>query len=72
MNIPMGQAGKLGKYFENADPFLWGVLAAKNKKGRLKELKEMGFLTSYAGRQQPAIYQDQLGICWWKLVSEVF
>ena len=48
MQIPKEQAEKLKRYFINADPFLWGVLEAKNKKGRLKELKKQGFLQSYS------------------------
>ena len=48
MQIPKEQAEKLERYFINADPFLWGVLEAKNKKGRLKELKKQGFLQSYS------------------------
>ena len=47
MEMPRDQAEKLKRYFINADPFLWGVLEAKNKKGRLKELKRLGFLKSY-------------------------
>lgn len=39
---------KLKRYFINADPFLWGVLQAKNKKGRIQELKKLGFLKDYA------------------------
>src|SRR4030065_715118 len=53
MNISKEQASKLGKYFVNADPFLWGVLQAKNKKGRLKELKQKGFLSIYAEGSNP-------------------
>jgi hypothetical protein len=53
MNIAPEQAEKLGKYFLNADPFLWGVLVAKNKKERLQELKQMGFLTNYAPGGNP-------------------
>jgi hypothetical protein len=56
MNITKEQAAKLGKYFINAAPFLWGVLQAKNKKGRLKELKQMGFLDIYSQSGNP-IYQ---------------
>lgn len=48
MQIPKEQAEKLKRYFINADPFLWGVLEAKNKRGRLKELKEQGFLQNYS------------------------
>ena len=39
---------KLKRYLINADPFLWNVLENKNKRGRLRELKELGFLTNYA------------------------
>jgi hypothetical protein len=53
MNITNEQAGKLSKYFINADPFLWGILQAKNKKGRLKELKQMGFLSIYVEGSNP-------------------
>jgi len=38
----------LRRYFINADPFLWGVLEARNKKGRLKELKKQGLLRDYS------------------------
>jgi hypothetical protein len=59
MQISNEQAEKLKRYFLNADPFLWGVLEAKskpeaknkleaNKKGRLKKLKEAGFLKDYS------------------------
>jgi len=48
MEIPREQAEKLKRYFINADPFLWGLLEKKNKKGRLQELKELGFLKSYS------------------------
>ena len=48
MEIPREQAEKLKRYFINADPFLWGVLENKNKKGRLQELKGLGFLKGYS------------------------
>jgi len=54
---------KLKRYLLNADPFLWGVLDSKNKKGRLKELKGMGFLTYYSDSMNPnyaRINQDLL------------
>jgi hypothetical protein len=63
MEIPKEQADKLKRYLINADPFLWGVLAAKNKKGRLKELKELGFLQDYSDGSNPTynkINQDLL------------
>jgi hypothetical protein len=47
MKIPRDQADKLGKYFINADPFLWDVLKSKNKKNRLRELKDFGYLQAY-------------------------
>jgi hypothetical protein len=53
MNLTREQASKFGRYFINADPFIWGVLQAKNKKGRLKELKEMGFLAKYSEGSNP-------------------
>ena len=39
---------KLRRYLFNADPFLWNVLEHKNKKGRLREMKALGFLTNYS------------------------
>lgn len=48
MQIPRDQAEKLKRYFINADPFLWGILGAKNKKQRLKELKKDGLLLNYS------------------------
>ena len=48
MQIPREQADKLKRYFINANPFLWGVLEAKNKKGRLQELRNHGFLMGYS------------------------
>ncbi|MFC1943077.1 hypothetical protein ACFLWO_00645 [Chloroflexota bacterium] len=39
---------KLRRYLINADPFFWNVLNMKNKKGRIQELKEMGFLADYS------------------------
>jgi hypothetical protein len=53
MDITREQVAKLSNYFINADPFLWGVLEAKNKKGRLKELKQMGFLAIYSEGSNP-------------------
>lgn len=54
---------KLKRYLLNADPFLWNVLDNKNKKGRLRELKAMGFLTNYSDGTNPnysKINQDLL------------
>ncbi len=48
MKMPREQAEKLKRYLINADPFLWGVLANKNKRGRLQELRKLGFLKSYS------------------------
>jgi hypothetical protein len=53
MNISKEQANKLVKYFINADPFLWGVLQSKNKKKRLKELQQMGYLAKYSEGSNP-------------------
>jgi hypothetical protein len=53
MDLSTEQSAKLGKYFINADPFLWGVLQSKNKKGRLVELKQMGFLDIYSEGSNP-------------------
>ena len=54
---------KLKRYLLNADPFLWNVLDSKNKKGRIRELKEMGFLIGYSDSANPnysRINQDLL------------
>lgn len=48
MNLGRDQAEKLKRYFINAEPFLWGVLEARNKKSRLKEIKALGFLSGYS------------------------
>jgi len=53
MEMPREQAEKLKRYFINADPFLWGLLGKKNKKGRLQELKELGFLRNYSEGTNP-------------------
>jgi hypothetical protein len=63
MNIPRVQAEKLKRYLINADPFLWNVLDANNKKGRIKELKTLGFLNGYSESANPLyskVYQDLL------------
>ncbi len=63
MEIPREQAEKLKRYFINADPFLWGVLENKNKKGRLQELKGLGFLKGYSEGSNPTynkVNQDLL------------
>ncbi len=54
---------KLRNYVLNADPFLWGILKAKNKKGRLQELQAKGFLKGYSSGSNPIytrINQDLL------------
>ena len=54
---------KLRRYLLNADPFLWNVLEGKNKKQRLKELREMDFLATYsdnANQNYSRINQDLL------------
>jgi len=57
------QAEKLRRYYINAEPFLWGVLEARNKKKRLKEIKALGFLSDYSEGSNPTynrINQDLL------------
>lgn len=54
MNMERDQAEKLKRYFINAEPLLWGVLEARNKKKRLKELKELGYLSDYSEGANPA------------------
>lgn len=54
---------KLRRYLINADPFLWNVLTAKNKKGRIPELQEMGYLADYTESSNPTyekVNQDLL------------
>lgn len=63
MNMGRDKAEKLKRYFINAEPFLWGILEARNKKNRLKELKELGFLSDYSEGSNPTyskINQDLL------------
>jgi len=63
LEIPREQKDKLKRYMLNADPFLWNVLYAKNKKGRIKELKAMGFLKHLSESSNPnysRINQDLL------------
>jgi hypothetical protein len=47
------QIRKLSRYFLNADPFLWGVLKSKNKKGRIKELQDSEYLSQYTKGSNP-------------------
>jgi hypothetical protein len=57
------QKEKLVRYLINSNPFLWGVLKATNKKERLKEIKELGFLTAYSEGSNPTygkVNQDLL------------
>jgi hypothetical protein len=63
MQIAKEQAEKLKRYVTNADPFLWGVLGAKNKRGCLTELRDDGFLKGYSEKSNPTyakINQDLL------------
>jgi hypothetical protein len=63
MDMPREQSDKLKRYLINADPFLWDVLRAKNKRGRIKELQEMGPIKSYPEKSSPTyskINQDLL------------
>ena len=63
MEMLREQAEKLKRYFINADPFLWGLLEKKNKKGRLLELKGLGFLKGYSEGSNPTyskVNQDLL------------
>ncbi len=63
MEIPREQSEKLRRYFINADPFLWGLLENKNKKGRLQELRKLGFLMGYSEGSNPTyskVNQDLL------------
>lgn len=63
MDLSREQADRLKRYLINADPFLWGVLDKKNKKERLQELKELGYLKGYSQGSNPTyikINQDLL------------
>ena len=44
MDIPRETAETLKRYFLNASPFLWGVLEARKKQGKIQEIQKMGFL----------------------------
>jgi hypothetical protein len=44
MYIPKETADTLKRYFLNANPFLWGVLEARKKGGKILEIQKMGFL----------------------------
>jgi len=48
MEINRETGDMLKRYFLNANPLLWGVLEARKKKERIKELKAMGFLKDYS------------------------
>jgi len=48
MEIDRERADTLRRYFINASPFLWGVLEARKKKGRIIEIKGIGFLENYS------------------------
>jgi hypothetical protein len=63
MDISREQSETLRRYVINADPFLWGVLDVSNKKGRLKELRGLGFLGPYSEGTNPTynkVNQDLL------------
>ena len=63
LEMTRGTKDKLRKYLINADPFLWNALDNKNKKGRLQELRALGFLSSYSDSANPnysRINQDLL------------
>jgi hypothetical protein len=63
LKIPRETKDKLTRFFLNSDPFMFGVLRARNKKGRIQELKALGLLKGYAERFNPAysrINQDLL------------
>jgi hypothetical protein len=53
MEMKREQSEKLKRYLFNANPFLWDVLAGKNKKSRIKELKKLGFLGNYSEGSNP-------------------
>lgn len=52
MEIGRETADMLRRYFINASPFLWGVLEARKKKERIRELQGMGFLKDYSERSK--------------------
>jgi hypothetical protein len=57
------QSEKLKRYLMNADPFLWDILEAKNKRERIKSLRSLGFLSVYSENSVPTysrINQDLL------------
>jgi hypothetical protein len=63
MQIPKETQEKLRRYIINSDPFLFGALKAKNKKGRMMELQSMGLLKGYSLGSNPnysRFYQDLL------------
>ena len=68
LDITREKKDMLKRYLLNADPFLWDILDSKNKKGRIQELKAMGFLANYSNSGNPnysRINQDlvvELGI----------
>jgi len=57
MYLEKGQKEKLTRYLFNANPFLWGILNTSNKKDRLKEIKDLGFLKDYSENRKPK-YQE--------------
>ena len=48
MNIERAQAEMLKRFFLNADPFLWGILLANNKKEVINNIKKLQFLEKYS------------------------
>ena len=48
MEVTRETGDTLRRYFINATPFLWGVLEARKKRERIREIKEMGFLKDYS------------------------
>jgi len=63
IKMTMETRDKLKRYLLNANPFFWNVLNSKNKKKRILELQEMGFLAGYSDSANPnyiKINQDLL------------
>ena len=61
MDIPMQTQEKFKRIILNSHPFLFGVLEKRNKKGRMQELQELGFLKSYSQGSNPnysRFYED--------------
>jgi hypothetical protein len=61
MDISMQTQEKFKRIILNSHPFLFGILEKRNKKGRMIELQEMGFLKSYTPGSNPnysRFYED--------------